>query len=120
MARRTARAPGWPSAMSWSMRVFRTVTIENSAATKNPLVHTRASSPASRHATLDGVMLVISRFRELGFSVRKEMRVDELVDDRLIGGVDFFELHAHSDAAIGPRDAALGVDVAFAARHAEA
>ena len=32
------------------MRVLRTVTIENSAATKKPLAHTSVSSPASRHS----------------------------------------------------------------------
>src|SRR5204863_7587499 len=48
-ARRTAFALRCPSAISWSMRVLRTVTIENSAATKKPLAHTSASTPARRH-----------------------------------------------------------------------
>ena len=36
------RAPRCPSAISWSMRVLRTVTIANSAATKKPLANTSA------------------------------------------------------------------------------
>ena len=48
------------------------------------------------------------------------MRVDEVVDDRLVRRIDVLELHAHSDAAIAPRDAALGVDVALAPGHPEA
>ena len=54
------------------------------------------------------------------FPIGEEVRVDEVVDDRLVGGIDFFELHAHADAAIRPRDAAFRVDVALAAGHAEA
>ena len=49
-ARRTAFAPRCPSAINWSTRVLRTVTIENSAATKKPLASTSASSAASRHS----------------------------------------------------------------------
>src|SRR5437660_10295094 len=55
-----------------------------------------------------------------GFSVREEMRVDEVVDDRLVLGHDGVELHAHADAAIAPRHLALGVDVLLATGHAEA
>ena len=54
-ARRTAFAPRWPSAMSWSTRVFRTVTIENSAATKKPLARTSASTAPSRHSVSPSV-----------------------------------------------------------------
>ena len=48
------------------------------------------------------------------------MRVDELVDGGLIGGVDFVELQAHAVAAIAPRDAPLGIDVLLRARQPEA
>ncbi len=46
----TPIARRWPSAISWSIRVLRTVTIANSAATKNPLVKTSTSTAASRPA----------------------------------------------------------------------
>ena len=39
------------------------------------------------------------------------MSVHEVVDDRLVGRIDLFELDAHADAAVAPGDAALGVDV---------
>src|SRR5438270_10235799 len=48
------------------------------------------------------------------------MRVDEVVDDRLVGRFDRLELNAHADAAIAPRDASFGVDVTLGAGHAEA
>ena len=41
----------------------------------------------------------------LRFSVGEEVRVDEVVDDRLVGGVDLLELDAHADAAVAPGDA---------------
>src|SRR6188474_831846 len=112
------------------MRVLRTVTIENSAATKNPLAKTRARTPARRHrtpatdssigypqqvtvaktatktrkrdsaaaarhsgakhASLRSEGLAVFVFSWLRFAVRKEVRVDEVVDDRLIGGIDRF------------------------------
>ena len=50
MACLTPIARLWPSAISWSIRVLRTVTIANSAATKNPLVRTSTSTAASRPA----------------------------------------------------------------------
>src|SRR5688572_331944 len=41
------------------------------------------------------------------------MRVDELVDEALIGRLDLVELQPHAVAAIAPRDASFGVDVAL-------
>src|SRR5262249_31607727 len=55
----------------------------------------------------------------LRFPVREEMRVDKVVDDGLAGGIDRLELQPHADAAIAPRDAALGIDVALRPRHPE-
>src|SRR3954471_13760658 len=55
----------------------------------------------------------------LGFAVREEVRVDEVVDDRLIVRFDFLELDAHADAAVAPRHAPFRVDVALRSRHAE-
>src|SRR3954451_4486146 len=99
------------------MRVFRTVTIENSAATKNPFAHTSANRPTSRHsvAASDCSMAGILRF-----SVAEEVRVDEVVDHRLVGGFDDLELDTHADAAIAPRDVPFGVDVLLRSRHAKA
>src|SRR5947208_10359589 len=95
------------------MRVLRTVTIENSAATKNPFANTRARTPAGRHT-------ISAMPQMLRLSIAEEVRVDEVVDDRLVRGLDRFELNAHADAAIAPRDVSLGVDVALGAGHAEA
>src|SRR5260221_3952113 len=53
------------------------------------------------------------------FPVAEEVRVDELVDDRLVRGIDFFELDAHADAPVAPRDAPFRVDVFLRARHPE-
>src|SRR6185503_5011295 len=116
-ARRTARAARCPSAISWSTRVLRTVTIENSAATKKPLARTSASTAASRHSAspIESSMAGILRF-----SVAEEVRVDEVVDDRLVDVVDLLELDAHADAAVAPGDLALGVDVLLRSRHPEA
>src|SRR5579862_9766939 len=80
----------------------------NSVATKNPFANTRPASPASRQ------MMPMS---ESGFAVAKKMRVDEVVDDGLVGGIDFLELHPHADPSIAPGHAPLGVDVPLAARH---
>src|SRR5262252_9453739 len=98
------------------MRVLRTVTIENSAATKRPLAPISAASPASRHsvAASDCSMAGILRF-----SIAEEVRVDEVVDDRLVGGIDDFELHAHADAAIAPRHVPFSVDVLLGPGHPE-
>src|SRR4051794_17280249 len=111
------------------MRVLRTVTIEYSAETKNPLANTSASTPARRHmmpatecsmTTLRNVTFVFrDRSSASGFSIRKEMRVDERVDDCLVGRIHDLELDAHADPAIAPGDASFGVDVLLAAGHAE-
>ena len=58
--------------------------------------------------------------RELGFAVRKEMRLHEVVDRRLGSGIHLRELQAHADAAIAPRDARFGVDVLLRAGNPEA
>ena len=50
---------------------------------------------------------------DLCFSVRKESGFDESVDLRLGGRLDCRELQAHADAAIAPRNARLGLDVAL-------
>src|SRR5260221_12413766 len=99
------------------MRVFRTVTIENSAATKKPFANTSANSPASRHRVAASEC---SMAEILCFSVGEEVRVDEAVDHLLVGRLDLLELNAHADAAVAPRDAPLGVDVLLGARHPEA
>src|SRR4051812_26800038 len=99
------------------MRVLRTVTIENSAATKKPLAQISASSPASRHSVAASECSMAGILR---FSIAEEVRVDEVVDDRLVRRIDDLELDAHADAAIAPRDVAFGVDVLLGARHAEA
>src|ERR1700733_3235551 len=98
------------------MRVLRTVTIENSAATKNPLAHTSATRATSRHrvAASDCSMSEILRF-----SVAEEVRVDEVVDHRLVARLDELELDAHADAAVAPGDVPLGVDVLLRPGHAE-
>src|SRR5437762_13065410 len=54
-----------------------------------------------------------------GFSVAEEVRVDEVVDDPLVGRVDLLELDAAADAPVDPRAAALAVDVVLGAGHAE-
>ena len=46
----------------------------------------------------------------LGFAVREEVRVDEVVDDRLVRRIEGLELDAHADAAIAPRHATFGVE----------
>src|SRR4051812_12625180 len=99
------------------MRVLRTVTIENSAATKNPLAQTSANRPASRHRVAASECSMAGILR---FSVAEEVRVDEVVDDRLVRGIDDLELDAHADAAVAPRDVSLCVDVLLRSRHAEA
>src|SRR6202521_744520 len=97
------------------MRVLRTVTMENSAATKSPLAHTNTRSPPRPHSTsMRGLALM------LRFSVREEVRVDEVVDESLGGRIDRFELDTHTDAPIGPRDATFGIDVPLRSGHAEA
>src|SRR5215468_5421840 len=77
MARRTARAHEWPSAISWSTRVFRTVTMENSAATKNPLAHTSAT----RLAGLMALVCANGFFVAAEFSIVtvRKTRVDQLI-----------------------------------------
>src|ERR1700687_4841747 len=55
----------------------------------------------------------------LCFSIGEEMGADERVDDGLVGGLDLLELDAHADAAIAPGRAALCVDIALRAGHAE-
>src|SRR6202011_976838 len=109
-ARWTARARRRPSVTSWSMRVLRTVTMENSAATKNPLASTSARTPARRHrmpASECSIRVLRgsgeSNQMSLGFAIREEMRVDERVDDGLVGGIDRVELDAHAEAPIVPR-----------------
>src|SRR4051794_5148911 len=99
------------------MRVLRTVTIENSAATKNPLAQTSANSPTSRHSVAASEC---SMSEILRFSVAEEVRVDELVDVRLVGRIDGLELDAHADAAIAPRHVPVRVDVLLRSGHAEA
>src|SRR5260370_40606088 len=99
------------------MSVFRTVTIENSAATKKRSASTSANSPASRHIVAASEC---SMAEILCFSVGEEVRVDEAVDHLLVGRLDLLELNAHADAAVAPRDAPLGVDVLLGPRHAEA
>ena len=54
------------------------------------------------------------------FSVAEEVRVDEVVDDPLVGRVDLLELDAHADAPVAPGHASLGVDIALGTRHPEA
>src|SRR5262249_160754 len=54
-----------------------------------------------------------------GFPIREEVRVDEVVDDGLMAGIDRLELSAHADVAIPPRDVPLGFDVALRSRHPE-
>src|SRR5437773_6944057 len=55
----------------------------------------------------------------LGFPIRKEVRVDEGVDDSLVCGIDRFELNAHAHATIAPRDVPFRVDVALRTGHPE-
>src|SRR2546423_812071 len=99
------------------MRVLRTVTIENSAATKNPFAATSANRLTSRHSVAASGCPMSEILR---FSVAEEVRVDELVDDRLVGRIDDLELDAHADAAVAPRHVPFGVDVLLRSRHAEA
>src|SRR5438128_3267707 len=54
-----------------------------------------------------------------GFSIAEEVRVDEVVDDPLVGRVDLLELDAHADAPVAPRDAAFAVDVFLGPGHPE-
>ena len=49
----------------------------------------------------------------LALPAAEEMRVDEFVDSGLILRLDLLELQSHAVAAIAPRDAAFGVDVAL-------
>jgi hypothetical protein len=39
--------------------------------------------------------------------------VDELVDSRLIGGIDLLELQPHSNAPVAPRDSRFRFDIPF-------
>src|SRR5712692_2140667 len=108
--------------------------MENSAATKKPLANTSARTAQRRHrmavitslACVNGLPpespLPHYQFRDnaLGFSIAEEMRVDEAVDGGLAGTFDRLELNPHADAAIAPRDASLGVDVALRSRQAKA
>ena len=48
------------------------------------------------------------------------MRVDELVDGRLVGAFDALELQAHARPAVAPGHARLDVELALAAGQAEA
>src|SRR6202521_4555724 len=102
------------------MRVFRTVTSENSAATKNPSVRTSASTASKRTPTS---MRIASGQDPTGFpsdfSAAEEMRIDEFVDGGLVGGIDFLELQAHAVAAVAPCHAAFRIDVPPGARQPE-
>src|SRR3954468_23365746 len=126
------------------MRVFRTDTIANSAATKKPFANTSTISAATRHRTAATdsstepsaynattktrrhetrpVFFVFLRVRGLWLrlTIGKEVGVDEAVDHRLVGRVDLLELDPHPDTPIAPGDASLGVDVALRPGHAEA
>src|SRR5262245_36321117 len=48
------------------------------------------------------------------------MRVHEVIDERLAGGLHRLELNAHADALVVPGDAAFGVDLARRPGHTEA
>src|SRR5688500_20393319 len=64
---------------------------------------------------------IVSGFsRTACLAIREEMRLHELVDGRLGGSIHLGELQAHADAAIGPRDARFGVEVASSAGKPEA
>src|SRR5688500_10243110 len=110
------------------MCVFRTEMIANSAATTHPFARTSASTASKRMLTsrtglsmhlnlrTDPSRLVVrGRWREgsLTFPTSAEVHVDQLVDGRLIVGLHLVELQAHAVAAIAPRNAGFGVDVAF-------
>src|SRR5688572_17473793 len=116
----------------------------NSAATKNPLARTSASTAMRRMLTsrtglsmeppalmlLERLPFTVNRSpsdgerqtvngERLAFSAAEEMRVDELVDEALIGRLDLVELQPHAVAAIAPRDSSFGVDVALRSGKAE-
>src|SRR5439155_10501347 len=55
----------------------------------------------------------------LSFPIRKEVRVDEGVDDSLVCGINRLELNAHAHATIAPRDVPFRVDVALRSGHPE-
>src|SRR5687767_2389791 len=100
------------------MRVLRTEMIANSAATNHPLARTSASTASRRMPTsrtglsIDETSdLILAGSWWLDFSAAEEMRVDELVDGRLILRLDFLELQAHAMSPIAPRNASFGVDV---------
>src|SRR6478752_7934060 len=130
------------------MRVLRTVTSENSAATKKPLANTSARMTAMPKARWDVSIIAApwrtlsggagcgkrppSRHRRpaarlggpaatarLGATVAEEVRVDEGVDGGLIGRFDLFELQAHADAPVAPRDARLDLDFTGCGREPE-
>jgi hypothetical protein len=54
----------------------------------------------------------------LRFSVAEEVRADEVVDDRLVGGIDDLELDTHAHAAVAPRHVSSAST--SSTRHAEA
>src|SRR5688500_3424141 len=110
------------------MRVFRTEMIANSAATNHPFARTSASTASKRMLTsrtglsmdwnlrTDSSRLVVRGWwwaGSLTFPTAEEVRVDELVDGRLIVGLHLVELQAHAVAAIAPRNAGFRCDVAF-------
>src|SRR5580765_1929932 len=122
------------------MRVLRTVTSENSAATKKPLANTSARTAAMPKARWDVSIIrgsfadsigrgwlwqAPARLRAAGASARsgapiaEEVRVDEGVDGGLVGRVDLLELQAHADAPVAPRDARLDLDFTGCGREAE-
>src|SRR5215831_5606037 len=122
------------------MRVLRTVTSANSAATKKPLAKTSARMAARPKARWEVSIIRGSladsigggwpwevsaprRCRSGGHALRaaiaEEVRVDELVDGGLIGRIDLLELQAHADAPVAPRHARLDLDLARARRQAE-
>ena len=99
------------------MRVLRTVTIANSAATKKPLrEHQREDADETPQDRCERVYSMGVRY---ALAVGEEVGVDEVVDDRLVGRLQRLELNPHADASIAPGDAPLGVDVLLAAGNPE-
>src|SRR3712207_5068960 len=61
IARSTVRARRFPSAISWSIRVGRTLTSANSAATKKPLMKTRSrTAPILRRFAVSSLSIAFS------------------------------------------------------------